>query len=191
MTPEAYFERAYGNEPDPFKLEGGRYELRKRALVLAILPHLRYRRGFEPGCGPGQLSEQLAARCDALLASDFSARALEQARQRIARCALTNVQLERLAVPEQWPDASEPFDLIVVSELLYFLAADELVRFHARLLESTTQGAHVVLVHWRHGSADYPLDGDRAHAVLRERPGLVSLASYRERDFLIELLERP
>jgi LmbE family N-acetylglucosaminyl deacetylase len=70
-APAARFAELYADGADPWRA-GSWYERRKRAVVLASLPRERYRRAFEPGCGTGELTRELAARCDAVLASGWS-----------------------------------------------------------------------------------------------------------------------
>ena len=73
----------YRDGADPWSFETSAYEARKRAVTLASLPHGRYRRAFEPGCSIGTLTEQLADRCDRLLAADVSERAVARNRARL------------------------------------------------------------------------------------------------------------
>ena len=101
---------------DPWRADSW-YERRKRAVVLASLPRERYRRAFEPGCGAGELTRDLAARCDAVLASDPVAEAVRRARGRTA--AMPEVRVEQAALPDAVP--AEPVDLAVFSEVLYYL----------------------------------------------------------------------
>ena len=68
----AYFDAMYGHSADPYALRTRWYEQRKRAVLMAALPHPRYGRAYEPGCGAAELTVELATRCDHVLASDFS-----------------------------------------------------------------------------------------------------------------------
>eukprot|EP01133_Synstelium_polycarpum_P020119 gene20119-24126_t len=89
-----------------------------RALLLASLPQRRYRHAYEPGCGNGELTVELARRCDRVLAADLSAEALRLARQRLldAGCD-ANVSLAQHRLPQDWPriaPGAEKFDLVVL-----------------------------------------------------------------------------
>ena len=66
-----YFDELCRRSDDPWRLREGWYERRKRSLTLALLPRPRYRNAFEPGCANGELTAELATRCDALLAADL------------------------------------------------------------------------------------------------------------------------
>lgn len=80
---DAHFEALYAASDDPWQVRASWYEKRKRALLLACLDRPRYRNGFEPGCGNGEMSAALAERCDRLLACDGAASAVAAARRRL------------------------------------------------------------------------------------------------------------
>ena len=81
--PATYFERLYAADPDPWRTAERFYERRKREVLLASLPRPRFGSAFEPGCGTGLLTAELATRCDRVLAVDASATAAANA---IERC---------------------------------------------------------------------------------------------------------
>lgn len=155
--PPEYFDALYAASGDPWGFATRWYEERKYALTLAALPLPRYRRGFEPGCSIGVLSAQLATRCDKLVASDPSAAALSAAAARVPE----HVDLVCGAVPHDWPEGT--FDLVVCSELGYYLSAADLDSFAARVDASLEREGHLVSVHWRPQVTDYPAAGDTVH----------------------------
>lgn len=113
----AYFQQLYARDPDPWKFATSDYERDKYAATIEALPAPRFRRCFEAGCSIGVLTRQLAARYDAVLATDVADKALDQAR---TRCAdLAHVQVQRMVAPTEWPEGS--FDLMIFSEVLYYL----------------------------------------------------------------------
>jgi SAM-dependent methyltransferase len=182
--PVEYFDRLYSSDPDPWRFAERWYERRKRDITLACLPHERYAAGFEPGCSVGLLTEALADRCDTLLSTDVAAAAVSAARRRVAH--LGHVRVEQRAVPGQWPDGV--FDLVVLSEVGYYLGHDDLGRLAERVVSSLTTGGVLVLCHWRHRVADYPLDGDEVHERMRALTGLHRVVRHEEEDFLLEVL---
>ncbi len=123
-TPAAYFEDMYRDASDPWHLAERWYERRKYDLTLAVLPLPRYRRAFEPACSVGELTVRLAERCDRVVACDRVESAVATARERTS--ALPHVDVRHLTVPDQWPSGG--FDLIVLSELLYYFDAPTLDR---------------------------------------------------------------
>ena len=180
-----YFDRLYAADPDPWGFESRWYERRKYDLTLAALPDERYRSGFEPGCSVGVLSERLAERCDRLLVCDHMPVAIERAASRFR--SRPQVRVERLRIPEGWPD--ETFDLIVLSEVVYYFDQDDAEQIRELTLRSALPGATVVAVHWR-GETDYPLTGDETHELLGRDAALVPVARHLERDFRIDVWRR-
>lgn len=184
--PPGYFEELYSADDDPWRFADRWYERRKRALTLAVLPRARFRRAVEPGCSIGLLTRDLAQRCDEVLASDVSARAVALARERTAD--LPGVRVEQASVPAQWPPGR--FDLVVLSEVGYYCAGSDLTALAAAAAGCLSDDGVLVACHWRHPVADYPVDGDAVHAVLRAQPGLAVLAHHLEEDFVLDVLVR-
>ncbi len=182
--PLRYFDEMY-EDPDPWGYETSWYEQRKYALTLASLSEPRYRRAFEPGCSIGVLTEMLASRCDLLVAGDFHAGVVEVARRRTA--PRSNVEVRQLDVPRQWPSGS--FDLIVLSEVAYYLDDPAHRALMDQAVGSLEGGGTVILVHWR-GPTNYPQTGDRVHEQWLDDDRLDSVSSHRERDFRIDTLRR-
>lgn len=155
--PASYFDDCYAGDPDPWRFATSPYEQEKYAATLDALPRARYASALEVGCSIGVLTEALAERCDTLFGIDLAERALDQARVRCER--LLHVCFERAQVPDQWPDGS--FDLILLSEVVYFLDLVDVERLVARVRGCLRTGGEVVLVHWT-GETHYPLSGDEA-----------------------------
>ena len=119
--PPEEFEKLYAANSDPWNYTSSDYERQKHASTLNSLSRHRYSSALEIGCSIGVMTKLLAERCDRLLSVDVVERALQQARQRCA--AETHVEFVQMRVPEDWPQGS--FDLIVISEILYYLSAAE------------------------------------------------------------------
>jgi SAM-dependent methyltransferase len=186
MTVDAgYFRDRYAASPDPYGLAERWYEARKYAISVALLPRQHYGAAFEPGCSIGVLTTLLAPRCDRLLACDVVPAAVSSARARTA--GMTGVQVERRAVPREWPPQS--FDLIVLSELLYYFDDADLDEVLRLATGSLRPGGHLLAVHWRH-PAPHPRTGDEVHIRLAAHAGLARLAHYRDVDFTAEVYTR-
>jgi hypothetical protein len=183
--PPTYFDAMYADSVDPWGFASRWYERRKYALTLAALPRERYQRGFEPGCSIGVLTGLLAGRCDYLLATDVAGAAVAGARQAVA--SYDWVDVAERAVPHDWPDGG--FDLIVLSEIGYYLDADDLEVLLDRTVASLEPGGTLAAVHWRHPVADYPLRGDDVHDLLGSSPDLHRLARHEEADLILEIFE--
>lgn len=165
IDPE-YFERLFAEQGDPWQFETSPYEAAKYDETLRALPAAHYARALEVGCANGVLSRRLGERCADLLAVDVSDTALAAAR---ARCAdRPQIRFERRRLPQEAPDG--PFDLILLSEVVYYWDADDVARLADWLSGAVRSGGDVLLVHWT-GETDYPQSGDAAVEGLRARLG--------------------
>ncbi len=185
MTSSEYFEQLYGESDDPWQLAERDYEHRKFELTVASLPRRRYHRAFEPACSIGVLTALLSARCDELVASDPVERAVEQTRLRVPGEGTTVL---RGSMPDDWPDGR--FDLVVLSEFLYYLSGPQRLQVRACVERSLAPDGHLVLVHWRHPFEIATCTGDTAHAEMRGVAGTTTLVEHVERDFRLEVLGR-
>ncbi len=183
-TDDRVFDRVHGDAADPWGVDDSWYEERKRDLTLAALPRRRFRRALEVGCSIGALTARLADRCDEVLALDESEVAVAAATRRLASTPHAQVGLAHL--PEAWPDGR--FDLVVVSEVGYFLSPAGLRELVARTEASLTDDGVVVLCHWRHRIVGWPLDGPRVHEIWHRSSRLPVVAEHREPDFLLDVL---
>ncbi|MEU8135986.1 SAM-dependent methyltransferase [Streptodolium elevatio] len=181
-----HFEAMYGAAPDPWHLAERAYDLRKYAITTASLPRERYASAFEPACSVGVLTRMLAERCDRLLACDLSQVAVDQAR---ARCAdLPWVTVDRRVLPAEWPTASgSAYDLIVLSEFLYYLDDADFDGVLDHTTRSLAEGGTLAAVHWRPHAREHVRPAPDVHEALRRRPGLVHLVEHREPDFLLDV----
>ena len=180
-----YLERAYARRDDPWRVSSRWYEKRKRALTLASLPAARYGRVLELGCSIGVLTGELAERCDDLVAVDLSQAAVDRARLRLAgRAGVTIQQLDmRTGIP------TGPFDLVVLSEVGYYLAIPALEQLLDELEAALTPNGTVIACHWRHPAQPHVLTGDEVHEVLNAR-GWRRLAHHVEADFVLDVVSR-
>lgn len=161
-----YFEALYRDKGDPWDFETSGYEHAKYDATLAALPAARIPDALEVGCANGVLTERLGRRCDRLLAVDVSATALAAARRRCAD--QPNIRFEERRLPQEAPEGR--FDLILLSEMVYYLDSADIERLATVLLRATGSGGHLLLVHWL-GETDYPKSGDDAVTELADALG--------------------
>jgi LmbE family N-acetylglucosaminyl deacetylase len=184
-APLRRFADLYAAAADPWR-EDSWYERRKRAVLCASLPRERYYCAFEPGCGTGALTLELARRCDRLHSTEPVPEAAIQARRVTA--GYPRVWIADAALPAGVPD--EQIDLAVFSEVLYYLG-DETV--HATL-EATMRvlapGGDLVLAHWRGWPAEAPRDETATAALVRARPELIDLVEHLDEQFVVRVLRR-
>jgi SAM-dependent methyltransferase len=162
------------------------YERPKYAISLALLPAERYRAAFEPGCSIGVLTRMLAPRCGIVLSCDLAAAAVRAAAGRTRD--LPQVRVEQREIPGQWPPGC--FDLIVLSEILYYFGDHDLEQVLKHAAASLEPQGTLLAVHWRRPVAEYPRTGDDVHQVLATHPSLGLLVRHAEPDFLAEVYIR-
>ncbi|ALZ84569.1 methyltransferase [Pseudomonas oryzihabitans] len=179
----SYFDSLYADSEDPWDYRHRWYEARKRDLTLAMLPHQRYAQGYEPGCSTGELSRRLADRCDRLLVSDGNASAVATASERLADQG--HVEVRHLLLPGAWPQGT--FDLIVISEIGYYLGTDGLDTLLSQAQRALLPGGVLLGCHWRHPIEGCALTGDQVHARMAALPGLHRLSQLEEADFVLTL----
>jgi len=159
---QQFFESRYLETPDPWRFASNPYELERYRATLDALSAPRYHSVYEPGCSVGVLTEALAGRCGRLLACDIAPSAVQQARARCA--ALTHVEIIVADVDDIPAGAS--FDLIVFSEIGYYLSVARLRAVAGHLAEHLAPAGEFVAVHWLGESADHVLHGDDVHEQL-------------------------
>jgi SAM-dependent methyltransferase len=184
----SYFAQLYQANLDPWNFETSLYEKEKYLASLAALPLKRYRRGFEIGGSIGVLTRMLSDRCDRLLSIDVSP--VAQGRAQI-RCAdQPQVEFRIMQFPRETPDAT--FDLIVLSEVGYYLSNRDLLIARDWIVSALRPGGHLLLVHWTPFVEEYPLTGDEVHELfLAVTPApLSSVFSARKVNYRIDVLAR-
>ena len=179
----AYFDAMFAKSDDPWNFKTRWYERRKRALTLACLPKERFVYGFEPGCANGELSAKLATRCDRLLASDGVDKAVSLARLRLKDC--TNVEVRKAWVPDEWPQ--DKFDLIVLSEFLFYLTPQTIHDIAHMAQKTLLPGGVILACHWRHPVSQCVLTGEQVHQHLNDCIKLTKQCQVTEPDLMIDV----
>lgn len=144
ITPD--FDRMYATDPDPWDVATSWYERRKIDIALASLRRERYRLAWDAACGTGELSARLAGCCDAVLATDISEQAVRLSTSRLA--AFPSVVVAASALPTRPADLPGRPDLIVLSEVLYYLPPTDRAATYALVDEIAAPDADVLLVNW-------------------------------------------
>jgi 2-polyprenyl-3-methyl-5-hydroxy-6-metoxy-1,4-benzoquinol methylase len=185
--PAQHFERLYSANPDPWNFTTSAYEQQKYQATLGALGTKRFRMALEVGCSIGVLTERLASRCDQVIGLDFAPSAVAAAR---ARCLpYPGVRIEQRQVPQQWPEGQ--FDLILFSEVLYFLDQADLLQTCVHAERSLRPGGLVLLVNYT-GLTDDPGTGDTAASlfIAATARSLQPILQSRKPHYRLDLLSR-
>ena len=180
------FERRYRHDPDPWQYRRSRYERQKYAATLAACGRGPFRNALELGASIGVFSVQLAPRCQTLTTIDFAPTAVALARSELAPYPHASAIQGR--IPDDLPPG--PFDLVVASEVLYYLRPDALDGTLGALERSLAPGGRLVCVHWRRTGPDRPLSADQVHAAVCALPWLRQLLSEPSSEYLLDVFER-
>jgi peptidoglycan/xylan/chitin deacetylase (PgdA/CDA1 family) len=137
-----YWDRFFVS-PDPWGYSSA-YETTKRANTLSVIPRGECKSALELACAEGHFSALLADCIGSLVASDISAVALERAAVRChgkANITFQKLDFVRDPIPGQ-------FDLIVCSEVLYYLGTIERLRAVMwKLVEALAPDGLLVMTH--------------------------------------------
>ena len=180
------FERRYREDSDPWSYEDSPYEQAKYAATLEACGPGPFVSALELGGSIGVFTEMLAPRCERLTTVDVARTAAEMARRRLAD--FSGVEVLRGVIPQDIPEIA--YDLVVASEILYYLTAEAFEQTLAVIRSRLVTGGRLVAVHWRPGGPERPLTGGAVHARLRDAPWLTSVRGERAPGYLLDVLER-
>lgn len=183
-----YFNQVYAASDDPWDFETSEYEAGKYAATLAALPKNNYKNALEIGCSIGVLTKLLAQKCTSLLATDVSQKALNKAKERCKN--LINVTFKKSSFAEDLGD--QIFDLVVISEVAYYLSTKDWERAIFRIEKSIEIGSQIILVHWLPEVHDYPQTGDEVHDLFNElmTGKMINIFNDRQEKYRIDVWEK-
>ncbi|MFU8863553.1 MAG: class I SAM-dependent methyltransferase [Rhodobacterales bacterium] len=143
----------YAATDDPWNFAGSPYEQEKFRATRRALSRTRYAAAFELGCGNGHLARHLAGAVAHYTGMDAVNTALEAARKTLPAGTFVNGYY-----PCDLPEDS--FDLVVLSEILYFLDHATL-RTLAADIAARWPAAEIICVTYL-GPSGNALQGDEA-----------------------------
>ena len=178
-----YFNQLYDQNDDPWSYAERWYEHRKRAICLSLLLHDHYKNALELGCSNGIFSQQLAERCQHLVCIDANERAVSLAQQRLN--AADHVTILQKQLPDDFPE--DQYDLIVISEIGYYLSKDELLKLIDLCQINLTENAVILLCHWRYPIDGFELNGEKVHSLFKQEMRLSHYLNLSDADFIIDI----
>jgi SAM-dependent methyltransferase len=155
---EAFFEELW-KRGDPWSLESSEFERAKYARQIGILGGRHYARVLEIGCGAGYFTRSLARIADQVLALDISSSAI--ARARTAAAGLESIDFRVANIMEYNLGAGKPWDLVVMSETIYYLgwlySFFDVAWLSMQLFAATRGGGQLLMANTCGGVEDYLL----------------------------------
>jgi 2-polyprenyl-3-methyl-5-hydroxy-6-metoxy-1,4-benzoquinol methylase len=176
------FEARYRGGQDPWSFKDSAYELNRYRTIITSLRMAAYGTVYEPGCSIGILTHELGAMAKRVIACDFAPTAVEQAKLRCAE--QPNVQIICADLHTFAPDV--PLDLIVFSEIGYYLSREELSRMAVALAARLVPDGEFLAAHWLGHSPDHLLHGDQVHEILADSLALCPFRSERHSGFRLD-----
>ncbi|RYH01348.1 methyltransferase domain-containing protein [Salipiger sp. IMCC34102] len=153
----AHLRGLYAGTDDPWDFRASPYEAKRFAAVAEALPRESYAAALELGCGNGELARRIAPRCGSYTGLDAVPAALEAARKAVpAGCFVEGFLPCALPAPPQ----DSGYDLILLSEILYFMGPAGIAEI-SQMLDRDHPAADVISVTWR-GATGHALSGDEA-----------------------------
>ena len=147
----------YATTDDPWRFRSSPYEAMKYGATLDALPRESFDHALEIGCGNGELARRIAPRCAGYTGLDAVEVALEAARR-----AVPAGRFVQGFLPCELPGGD--YDLVVLSEILYFLDPDGIDALAAQI-DRRWAGADVLAVTWC-GPSGHMLGGEEACGLL-------------------------
>jgi SAM-dependent methyltransferase len=138
---------------DPWHIETTAVTQRTHARLMALLEGRRYRRALEIGCGAGAFTRRLARIADSVLALDIAPAAIEAARAPSIGPGAVEFRVANIMQCDVRADG--PWDLVVMSEMVYFLGwlypFFDVAWLASELLAATADGGRLVLANTQLG----------------------------------------
>lgn len=110
-------------QPNPWHYDGTLEDEVRTSALLERLQHAHFDHALDVGCGEGRLINALTAIADHVTGFDISATAIERAQTRYPHIRFHQGDL--LDVVRRPDVLAIPFDLVVASEVLYYLPTDD------------------------------------------------------------------
>ena len=142
LMTEEYWEDVFVIE-DPWDYGCSDYESWKFEQTLSLLPGGQIKNALELACAEGHLTARLAPLVDNLVAVDISPTAIARARARCADLENVDFRVANLATDKLPAD----LDLILCSEVLFYLSFDVLRRVAPTIAAALNPGGHLLLAH--------------------------------------------
>jgi cyclopropane fatty-acyl-phospholipid synthase-like methyltransferase len=158
------FEQRHLDETGQHSDEDSPYEQAKYEATLEACGSGPFVSALELGGSIGVFTELLAPRCKKLTTIDVARTAAAMARRRVAD--FPGVEVLRGTIPDDIPERE--YDLIVASEILYYLTEEDFERTLAVFRAHLVQGGRLIAVHWRPAGPERPFTGAQVHARLRD-----------------------
>ncbi len=153
---QSFFEELW-KRGDPWNIETSEFEQRRCARLLEILSPRRHAKVLEIGCAAGAFTRFLAQVADRVVALDISPAAVACARE--TWTGPESIEFRVANIIEYDPRAEGPWDLVVMSDMIYFLGwlypFFDVAWLAMELFAATSVGGQLLLANCYGGMGDY------------------------------------
>jgi predicted TPR repeat methyltransferase len=104
---------------DPWELETAQFERQRYEQQLRLIADRHYPRALEIGCGAGEFTRPLSKLANRVVALDVAPAAIARAHERCSRSPAIDFRVAN--VMEYDPTTEGPWDLVILSETIYYL----------------------------------------------------------------------
>ena len=176
------FDISYRLDGDPWSVADNPYERHKADMLLEVVARRRHTNAIDIGCGPGILTQRLAAYCDHILGIDFSPKAISLARE---RCK-DDKHISFAVGDIRNFNHSGKYDLLICAEILYYLNPQDLDKTLKKIAELAAPDGWLIVLGFADNDPSLPPLKRRfkllEHIENREwpRPFAVSLFTIRD-----------
>ena len=185
-VPRGHFDAMFQKSSDPWGYDSVAYEADRFRRTIAALEGKHFNSALELGCANGALTAQLINCCTTLVAIDTAKAALDAARMRLDGHSGVDFRLGNL--PDDLPEGR--YDLIVLSDMLYYLGLQGVVRLMALLQTRAEPVCRIVMTNYL-GETDCSLSGEMAAEIaLAHAPGWATVHASRTERLRIDVIER-
>lgn len=185
-VPTEHFDAMFQKSSDPWGYDSVAYEADRFRKTIAALEGKHFESALELGCANGALTAQLINCCNRIVATDTAQAALDAARARLDGHNGVDFRLGNL--PDDLPQGR--YDLIVLSDMLYYLGLQGVVRLMALLQTRAKPVCRIVMTNYL-GETDCALSGEMAAEIaLAHASGWAIVHASRTERLRIDVLER-
>jgi SAM-dependent methyltransferase len=144
---------------DPWELESSEFEQAKYARQLAMVNDRRYTRVLEIGCGAGRFTQLLSRTADRVVAIDVAPTAIGRAQAILSKPGVVDFSVANIM--DYDARAEGPWDLIVMSETIYYLGwlypFFDVAWLATELFAATRTGGRLLMANTQSGTEDHLL----------------------------------
>jgi len=182
-----YFDAMYAASQDPWNFTASAYEQEKYQHTIKALAGKQFKQGIEIGCSIGILTELLSRHCEVIMGVDISEQPIAIAKERLKN--REGISFDVLQIPQQYPD--QKYDLIVVSEVAYYMSKEDLTLTKELISDSLVAGGTLCLVHWRPQIEGCVFDGDEVNEYFLNDPAFHQTYQFINEQYRIDVIEKP